>query len=366
MLKIPSNTDLSTIFGTDLINTRDILKCVPQNSVDYYVGDNEALLSNQTLLFSYIDKNRDKYIKQSYSEEYMHELLDVYYYPENKGNFEFFYDQIPQAEYFRLFVDVSKQRDPKEKGFCGYEQREPGCIQSMYDAFEYIMSSIEAPLTVEYIQSIHKIAAANIPPFVRFVGWGDEIKESIQPGQFKQHKSGTILMDVDTITPLGYKDMILKFRASDCYMDNQKFRIMLGFPENGFINEVNNIISEYEINVKKDSPYEKLKAIVALAQCLDRAHPFKDGNIRVFATLLMNRELVKHGFSPSLMNDPNILDGHSLEESMRQVIFGMENFKFLRTNGCMPGCITTEEILSSGETYPIIFKEKLLPSSYKI
>lgn len=362
MLKLPNNTNLSTFFDTDLINTHDILKCVPQEDFE----DCGNLHSNQALLFAFIEKNKERYIKQAYSDERMSGLLSRHYHLENQGNYDLFYGRLPQTELFRLFVDVDKQKNPKEQGFIGYERREPGCIQGMHDAFEYMMGSLDEPLSIEYIKKIHKIAAENIPPFLRFRGWADVEYKSICPGQFKQEESGNIVMGAETITPLGYKDMILNFRAKSYRMDGGNFYIELGIPENGYDAEVNKFILEYQQNINSDNAFEKLKAIVGLAQGLARTHPFKDGNIRVFATLLMNRELLKYGFTPSLMDDPNKLDGHSLEEAMYQVLLGMENFKALTIKGSIPGCLSTEKIMSTGAEYPINFKEGTISTYRKI
>ena len=64
---------------------------------------------------------------------------------------------------------------------------------------------------------------------------------------------------------------------------------------------------------------QKLWAIVRITQGLNQSHLFTDGNIRITAMVLMNSLLIKEGFPPVIWEDPNVLDGHSLDECCAHV-----------------------------------------------
>lgn len=61
----------------------------------------------------------------------------------------------------------------------------------------------------------------------------------------------------------------------------------------------------------------------------------------------MNRELVKHGFSPSLLENPNRFKGYTLNESVYELLRGTQNFNQLKELGFIEGCEPTDEILRS-------------------
>ena len=73
---------------------------------------------------------------------------------------------------------------------------------------------------------------------------------------------------------------------------------------------------------------DKIRAIVRLAQDLDQAHVFKDGNLRTSAFILMNYLLIREGFSFVLWDNPLILDGYSLEQCCKIVQFSMHKVNY--------------------------------------
>ncbi len=58
----------------------------------------------------------------------------------------------------------------------------------------------------------------------------------------------------------------------------------------------------------------KLDVIIEFIQSLEQLHPFGDGNCRVFVMLLLNSELIKSGFPPTMLDNPNQFDLFSKKE----------------------------------------------------
>jgi|GEM_PF-1437139 len=71
--------------------------------------------------------------------------------------------------------------------------------------------------------------------------------------------------------------------------------------------------------------HDKLKLIVAFIQGCEHLHPFADANCRTFCMLLINHLLMKHGFPPAILADPNRFDAYSPAELVEEVIQGMQN-----------------------------------------
>jgi hypothetical protein len=68
---------------------------------------------------------------------------------------------------------------------------------------------------------------------------------------------------------------------------------------------------------------EKLKRIIQLCSDLSRMHYFADANKR-YSYILFNRELIKHGFLPSFIEDRSIFRILSQDEIYFQILNGME------------------------------------------
>lgn len=73
---------------------------------------------------------------------------------------------------------------------------------------------------------------------------------------------------------------------------------------------INAVLLDYETDVKEAEKNEdKIRlAIVKMVQNIERIHPFTDANGRTLDMLLLNRELIRHGQNPTLMDDPNNID----------------------------------------------------------
>jgi len=89
------------------------------------------------------------------------------------------------------------------------------------------------------------------------------------------------------------------------------------------------IVLEYHSNLKNaHSTKEKLDCIIQLVSELTKLHPFKNGNMRTFTFNVLNRELIKNGFRPSLLTEPmlfkSMVDKNVLVEAVSE---GIERFE---------------------------------------
>lgn len=72
---------------------------------------------------------------------------------------------------------------------------------------------------------------------------------------------------------------------------------------------------------------ERLAAITACCQSLERMHLFTDGNARTVGFLSLNKLLLEAGMSPALLADPNHFDGYAQAELMTQIREGQAAFQ---------------------------------------
>ncbi len=87
------------------------------------------------------------------------------------------------------------------------------------------------------------------------------------------------------------------------------------------------LITRYDNEIKQaQSEDEKLTAIVHFVQHMEQLHPFADGNIRT-AYILLNKLLRDHGFSLTVLMNPNSLDGFSTAELVQMVKQGQAHYQ---------------------------------------
>jgi Fic/DOC family len=92
---------------------------------------------------------------------------------------------------------------------------------------------------------------------------------------------------------------------------------------------VNQIINVFIIS-PKENKQQKLKAVARVIQDLDQIHPFYDGNIRVFAILLLNRLLYDLDLAPTCLEDPNCFDCLSIDQLVSAIEKGQTHFASLK------------------------------------
>ena len=66
---------------------------------------------------------------------------------------------------------------------------------------------------------------------------------------------------------------------------------------------------------------------------LERIHPYLDFNCRTFAVFMLNKELIRRNMVPSIMDDPNVFDYMTIEESVEEIKKGQKNYIYFLDNG---------------------------------
>jgi len=263
-------------------------------------------------------------------------------------------DDFPESEYWRLFVDGEKQVAISEHGWRAYEQREPGCIQNMYNAFQYAKENLKAQLNYEMTDKIHQIATAHF-------------KENENAKNFRDDKRWSGLAVFDTLSRRGLQETE-KAPYTQWYKiiweKNSSVTIMFAqfFPlQDAEIIKIvdEDIIQGYhkKFSASGDDRRKQLQCIIKLASDYARFHPYNDGNNRT-AVCILNRELQKHQFPLVILDNPNQLEGHSQAELFTKICEGMQNFLKVKAGQPYPGSKTTKELIRENGTLPIItFKQ---------
>mgnify|MGYP003402436763 CR=1 FL=1 len=103
-----------------------------------------------------------------------------------------------------------------------------------------------------------------------------------------------------------------------------KYNINLIYPD---------ILENYKNELKKaQNDNDKIGSIVDFMQIIEWFHMFNDGNCRMIY-ILLNKELVKNGLSPCILDDPNDFDYKTRKELIEEVEKGQKAFANLVENG---------------------------------
>ena len=292
-------------------------------------------------------------------------------FSELSKRYQAYYADFPKSVRWRLFVDGIKQVNAHDYQETGFEAREPGHLQAMENAFQFLLSTPGETITVDYIQKLHTIAATG----VQFTSNRGRNIKHVKPGEFYPRHSnlydGVLLHLTSNASNAGIQELIESVAQGSGltltiphpnqntgqitidqtwlshYGADEAYRMLaihsfssirvctaLSSPRD-IEKKLSNIISQYqsEMSQKPISSKEKLRVIVSFIRQLGWLHPFKDANTRVFVMLLLNKCLIENNFPPTLLNNPNVFDGHSIEELIDQVCQGFHHFKVVKDYG---------------------------------
>lgn len=268
------------------------------------------------------------------------------------------FSDYPCAALWRLLIHGYRQKDGPE----AFEREEPGYLGSMYKAFDYLLSTVDEPLSVEYLVRLHDLAVSNT--CYRLRGIDDEmvISEFFEPVpqglrdgygvEFGLVANG----DGQNITLLGLRELVQKYEDEDEYfavlnkdsfaviskytagatllaaMGNQHHCISIKRTTKQYLEErIKRIIAQYQhALLLASSTDEKLRAIVVCVHELELTHPFPDGNCRTLVVLLLNKLLMQEGFTPAILKSPDYFDAFSIGELCQEVEMGMRRFKNIK------------------------------------
>jgi hypothetical protein len=248
-------------------------------------------------------------------------LEQLYYNPEIAGMI--FFDGIDLGH--RTYDSIDKE--------------EPGYFRLLLDTFLKELNTKEHPIiTIEYLKNLHKQCTASIPDFtdagllrpVSYFGIEiDLIKDPIIRSTFYN----AILADLDYRK--GFYNIF--FSDLDGMVLNHNPRALHDLPPNSrmymesgqnrnITADLQDIINGYLKLSDSATSAEKLKNLLKFIQRLERRHPFKDGNCRLFCMLLLNLELIRMGQYPTIQNNPNYFDWMPIDALVNEVIQGQKRF----------------------------------------
>jgi hypothetical protein len=220
---------------------------------------------------------------------------------------------------WRLFLDENKQII---EHVSTYEGREPGCLPAMGRGFHYAMTTRDEPLTFAHIINTHQLCAKKVQNL-------EITQEELAAMPHRLIADGSTRVPLDQVNMsvaglhewINHPDHGRDFRV----MGNQLIPLLAG---QLLIDRVNALLTQYHIDMgnAKDKT-QMLLLIVELIARLERIHPFHDANCRTLCVIILNRELIKHGFPFAMLRDPNRFDGFSKKELMKDVIHGFVNFE---------------------------------------
>lgn len=307
--------------------------------VVYSLHGNPLLLDHLSKVLSLEDSSAsDTLERNSIGPVKLEKEILSFWYPEHRGEVDFFFDEFPLTETWRLFMDGDKQVE--ESGWETYASREKGCIDKLYQAWKYVIETIQEPLTPHYFKTIHAICAKDIASIC---------------GEYREYGS-SFGMTNNNLSFLGYFDLIQHFSdlcgLEKTYQNN--FYAYSRISSEKLNDKILEFIQEYEEALKNnaDDPFLLLTAIINFCKKLELIHPFSDCNGRIFCNVLLNRELIRNGFSPAILDNPNRLEGLTNKEFLYELIRGMNNFKQVTQEAQYKDSPSTSDLVKTYK-YPI-------------
>jgi len=266
---------------------------------------------------------------------------------------------------YRLFVDGRFYLT--ERGWEGYEKREPGSIEGMSLAYAYMVDNydLSSGLGFDYLCKLHDLVISKIDAKAR---------KNRYPGEVRQFRVSFLLKprtcSIDGIYELLGENTFMQ-RLTDSEVNGYKsledvyLRILKGESVRyiapvgdlpGYIKEAmadlkprelyvqgralvqrnvtalcQGMIDEYNKTINLVPDGQMIYFLVDWVKRFIRLHPFVDGNARVFINILLNHLLLYHGLRPVIYEEPSIFDGRTTEEILVEVRLGQELFQSLLT-----------------------------------
>lgn len=283
--------------------------------------------------------------------------------------------KFPASDLYRFVVNG--QFHAIEKGWLGYELREPGCLAGAFEALKYAIGYelTNQQISIDLIKNIHKQVTLPISlPGYRANPMGpgefrDDItnfqliSESFPFGYCTSEGLKDLIGFVDRYKSMGAALIIMKRtvhdiekeRAMGSYSSQAELdtayaqirdhvRDAIDSSESVSFDELNldgpwhyrapapewiesligNVCEDYNSAIiRAQNSEDRLRVIVSHVQEIERIHPFRDGNGRT-SYILLQRMLIQNGFLPTIMFNPNHIDGFNLDEVVQEVKKGIE------------------------------------------
>lgn len=266
---------------------------------------------------------------------------------------------------FRLFVDG--RFHVKYQGWVGYEAGERGSVQALLNGLAFMLANfdVRSGLSAPYLLDLHKVCMLNVetrnlkssPGDLRFLNSGmpffakTTTRENIGEILAMRAGDGTAVfntasharvaeqLDADEVYATIVREGRLNFRnwypnlsaEQQRALDKQSglvaFYDAKHWVQRQFAQRVEEMVARFNRTLASTPPAdERLRAIALLVRELELLHPFPDGNCRTFACVLLTQLLLNHGFSPALLENPNLDGEYSLAQWTDEIRQGMTLF----------------------------------------
>ena len=257
-----------------------------------------------------------------------------------------------KEDLWKLFIDG---RYHKVRGKYGYED-ESGYLAGCFCGFRHVLEDIrkKSPLSFETVNvdtlnewryhAVKNVLNEDFSSFhislslgCTFYFVGDKLSES---GKEEMLASAKIKSKKKYVRLPGAEEVVIKRYANEFYHLYEEYQnekpfklIRSGCRHN------NTTIADLKISMNKVlqkffqelsisvSESDKERVIIKCVITLNRMHGFADGNIRTLVFLFLNGLMISHGMCPLIWENPNIIDGHSADESHKYLIAAKKRFR---------------------------------------
>ncbi len=273
---------------------------------------------------------------------------------------------------WRLFIDFNRQRDIATEDQVspdGFDEREPGYLKSLFHAFDDMLQNINEPLSLDSIIRSHDLAISftierlimdtpnGYEPYYQEFEKGLRYDDVCSLGLVTQGpmcnctRKGLqellekiirqeVLVDITYFESVGSAiQHITKLPISDNELDSlfqlaTEGKLQLEQPIDKLDviqHKMNTVIASYNREIDLATTEDKKLSLIAnVIQIFDLIHPFTDANARTFVLMQLNKLLIKSGFSPAILVNPNITAALSNAELVQEIKQGMHRFQTLQ------------------------------------
>ncbi|MFW2532931.1 MULTISPECIES: Fic family protein [unclassified Legionella] len=284
--------------------------------------------------------------------------------PRASANYE--YAKLFADEIWRFYIDYYRQltKEGKQKGSLLFDVEEPGYMAAMLKAHQLLNNNLHKTLTPHLILQLYRtalegVSKTNLEEFDRFDRFrsndvsgfwlklnttgGDEanvsregLREFLQEVIANGNENKFEILSNSSVDVLKealaqYEKKEDKKQALEEVLDfledkikNTKCKFVSPSMTHKVIEEkIKSYLLQYEEKRKHVSgDQKKLDVIIELVQKIERLHPFIDGNCRTLVMLVLNKELIRNGFKPTMLWNPNRFDFFATEQLRQDIIDG--------------------------------------------
>ena len=258
-----------------------------------------------------------------------------------------FLENFGKENYWKLLIDGKVHKDNNKHLY----DKSRGYMAAMMNGLRMVVGTIQAPLSTDFVISLHKVAVTLVTTERAFAGV-ETPKPSfpVMPGSFQEddikkapntwgvihdfsEKGMEELKDLrdelDRYIEGGYFD-----KGEMVFKDKPDIEISwkAGKPNGPLSDNVKSLMRiviekayrEIEVARQEGNNDGIVGAIVDSCRSLGIIHPFRDGNGRLIMFLVLNKMLMEQGLSPTILNDQGVMVGKSKAELIEIIKAGQQ------------------------------------------